>query len=226
MKNMLKIIGVIVAIVMVSVGSVYAIPTIMISDGITSITIEDGGAGDFSPNAGEIIFSGTIGMFDTNIVTGVTMPKIGGASFPMMDLSALEVNSLGGNGTLSIMFSEVGFGPLASGLNGFVTSVSNNTLLGSSTINFNTYYDESNTLFGQASQISSLSLNSNGTASASSFILPSDPFSLTSVINLSVSGMTNMIVSQKIVPAPEPGTLLMLGSGLMGIAFYARRKRK
>lgn len=64
------------------------------------------------------------------------------------------------------------------------------------------------------------------TASASSFILPSDPFSLTSVINISVSGITDVIVSQKLVPAPEPGTLLMLGSGLMGIAFYVRRKRK
>ncbi|KPK35876.1 MAG: hypothetical protein AMK70_04450 [Nitrospira bacterium SG8_35_1] len=227
MKNMLKIFGIVVAAVMfLSVGPVHATPSIMISDGATTLTIVDGGVGDFSPNAGEIIFSGSIGIFDTNIVTGVTMPKIGGASFPIMDLSALEVNSFGGNGTLSIMFSEVGFGPLGSGLNGFVTSVSNNTLLGSSAINFSTYYDASNTLFGQASQLANLSLASSGTASASSFVLPSDPFSLTSVINISVSGMTNMFVSQKLVPAPEPGTLLMLGSGLVGVAMYARRKRK
>jgi hypothetical protein len=233
MKNIFKILGLVIAVVMLlNVGSVHATPTIMISvcdfcaDVTKTYTIADGGAGDLSTNAGEIIFSGSLGIFDTNVVTGITMPKIGGSSFPMMDLSSIEVNSFGTSGTLSIMFSEVGFGPLASGINGFATSVSNITMLGSASVDFSTYYDVSNTLFGQASQLASLSLDSTGTATASSSIIPSNPFSLTSVIDINVSGMTNLMVAQKIVPTPEPGTLLMLGSGLMGVAVYARRKRK
>ncbi|MBI4682167.1 MAG: PEP-CTERM sorting domain-containing protein, partial [Nitrospirae bacterium] len=30
----------------------------------------------------------------------------------------------------------------------------------------------------------------------------------------------------KLEPVPEPGTLMLLGSGLMGVAFYRRRKNK
>lgn len=226
MKHVFRIIGFALVVILFSIVSANATPTLMISDGISTLTIQDGGAGDLSPNAGEIIFSGSIGMFDTNIVTGVTKPKIGGQGFPVLDLSSLEVNSIGGNATLSIMFSETGFGPLDSGVNGFKTSVSNNTLMGTALIGFSTYYDSSNVLFGQASQLASLSLDSSGSAAASSFIIPSEPFSLTSVINISASGKTNTFVSEKIVPTPEPGTLLMLGSGLMGIAFYARKKVK
>jgi|Deesub1362A_J573_1020465.scaffolds.fasta_scaffold01017_8 hypothetical protein len=40
------------------------------------------------------------------------------------------------------------------------------------------------------------------------------------------SGVYKINASVKLVPTPEPGTILLLGSGMMGVAYYVRWRRK
>ena len=118
-------------------GSALAIPTLTISDGVTSTTVFG--------------FAGTVtyvnGSFDSAwsvvVVTGVTKPALGTAAKPAMDLS-IQATSLTSfpPRTLTVTFSDNSFGPsptnIAAVLNGHVASGTGQN------VTYNTYYDAGN----------------------------------------------------------------------------------
>ena len=105
MKNTLKTILAVAALI--SAGSVYAVPTLTIFDGTTTITVLDNGAGDSNPLPGVVTWIGTIGLWNINIDSGFTKPAVGGVTNPQMDLSFSGHSIAAGNLTLS--FSDDGF---------------------------------------------------------------------------------------------------------------------
>jgi hypothetical protein len=105
MKNILKTILVVAA--MISAGSAYAVPTLTLFDGTTTITILDNGSGDTNPLLGVVSWSGAIGVWDINIDSGFTKPAIGSATHPHMDLNFSAHSTTAGMLTLS--FSDSGF---------------------------------------------------------------------------------------------------------------------
>jgi len=104
MKNLVKII--IAMATIASVGSAYAVGTLTLFDGTTTITVPDQGSGDSNPAVGVVTFIGSIGVWNINVDTGTTKPAVIG----QMDLAFLA--SATGAGTLTITFSDTGFGGL------------------------------------------------------------------------------------------------------------------
>jgi hypothetical protein len=105
MKNILKTILAVAA--MISAGSAYAVPTLTLFDGTTTVTILDNGSGDSNPTLGVVTFIGAIGVWDINIDSGFTKPAIGSPTNPHMDLSFSAHSSTAGS--LTLTFTDSGF---------------------------------------------------------------------------------------------------------------------
>lgn len=91
----------------------YATPMLRLFDGSTTVSITDGGGFDLAAAAGVVQFSGVFDVWLTNVSTGFTKPNVRNATDPQMRLNSVNVTS--GAGTLTIEFSETGFGPAAVG---------------------------------------------------------------------------------------------------------------
>jgi len=117
MKNLFKAILAVAAVI--CAGSVYAVGTLTIFDGTTTITVTDGSALDSNPAPGAVTWIGTIGVWNINVDTGLTKPAVGSAVLPVMDLSFLGHSaksrkarrgpSSTGAGTLTLTWSDSGF---------------------------------------------------------------------------------------------------------------------
>jgi hypothetical protein len=98
--------------------SVYAIPTLTLSDGVNTVTVVDGSGSDLNSTPGIVTYSGSIGNWLININTGMTKPFSGSPSFPSMDLSSLNLSIA--PGVLTIRFSENNFSPIAGSIVGSI----------------------------------------------------------------------------------------------------------
>lgn len=202
----------------------YAVAILRVSDGISTVLVADNGAGDTNPLLGAVTTQSVIGNFMVGVTTGLTMPVIGSPVMPTMDVNSVQV-SMGTGGTVTIAFSEVNYGPLAAGSN--LVSMAMGGVTGG-TVSWNAYYDTGNALFAQTSLIGSLGAFSGGAfagATAGQLGIGS-PFSITSVITINHGAGTKVSSFDAIIePVPEPGTIALLGSGIVGLFFFGRRKR-
>ena len=70
-------------------------------------------------------------------------------------------------------------------------------------------------------------LRIEGSLSLEALVYSSDPLFWTSGIDLDfASGNYGLLASAKIFAAPEPATMLLLGSGLIALAGFRRRLKK
>ncbi len=202
------------------VQSVNAIPTLTLSDGVTTIVVTDGSAMDTSTLAGAVVFTGSLGNFSFTASAGLTKPQAGSASAPSIDLSSIAQAT--GAGTLTVTFSETGFtafpGILTGDIGGTIaTGGSLTNIVMQNALNLVT-----NGPFGPGAF----------SGSGSAALIDGAPYSLTQSAILTFGaggGMTSFDAAGTVVGVPDGGmTLTMLGIGLVAVGaaggIYRRAK--
>ena len=217
-----KLVPVVILAIFLAVGVQEAKATaiLQLSDGSTTVTIPDGSGSDLNALAGVITFSGTIGNWTINVSTGQTSPFLPG---PQMDLNTVNTSTQGG-GTMTIKFTNYDLSdPLGTS---FLLGAGGTT---EGTVNVNAYFDASNAQFGTGTLLASIGPFSGGAFSGSAFsgvISAGGNYSLTEIITIDHAAGDRVLTSldASLAPVPEPGTMLLLGSGLVGLAGFGRKK--
>ena len=185
---------------------------LMLDDGMgSSVSVADGSALDLNPLDGAITFVGAVGVFITNVSSGLSAPALGTLLDPILHLSSMNLSSATG-GSITVGLTATGFlGPFGNTNYGQTFGGS-----ASGSIDLNSYADATNAAWGQGTALSSLTGSGGGFGfnDAGHVNIAASPYSLTMLTTIThTSAQASSFDAE--LRIPEPGTLAIFGIGLL-----------
>ena len=190
-----------------------------ISDGTTTITVLDNQVGDRDATLGVIDFSGLVGAWNVNKIAGLGEPIMGAGS---MHLNSLNVASTGTTSTLQIWFTMYDIDTVYPGFNNLFGGTATNA-----NASFSALVSDPNLLYQGTTYASLGPFTGAFAGTTAGAVSVGVPYSLTQL--LTITGLTagtrvSFSADVETNAVPEPGSMLLLGTGLFAIGGLARRR--
>jgi PEP-CTERM motif len=186
----------------------------------------DAGASASTSHSSSAVFHGAVGNFNSNTVTGTGSPTI---PEPQLETTTINTSTAGcgtSSCTLTVEITETGLSPLQAN---FIDSYDWVTVSGDVTgVVFSTYISKTDVAFGLTTLLTTQNVvTAFNSVQLSSGVedLTSD-FSETEVYTITCGDADCSVDLGAEIAIPEPASLTLLGSALIGMGAFGRRRRR
>ena len=197
-----------------------------ICDNSTNFAGCTGTGADLNPALGQITFIGGVGSWTSNVTSGFGPPFEN--LVPLLDISSFNATVGAGGGALTVLLSVTGLtGP--AGLQTFLNSIGGTNSAAGTTVTTQAFLSNANLAFcaqGCGTAISPAIVMSGAAFSgltSGSALLGSGPFAITLAVTIDSHGIADTTSFNDSLALPEPASLSLLGSGLLGFGMAFRR---